>query len=129
MVLRQTQNENPVANFSLAVNQEWIDSDGNKQERVDWFQCVCWNRLAGVAENFLRKGSRVYIEGRMQIRSHEHPESGEERVVHEVVVCELRMLSPARRNAAQPNPAGRNRCPVPARFQLNVSIFDDRGGA
>ena len=117
-LLRQTQNETPVANFSLAVNQEWKGSDGNKQERVDWFQCVCWNGLAGIAEKFLTKGSKVYIEGRMQIRSYEHPESGEERVVHEVVVSELRMLSPApdERSAVQPRgqkPAGQAASPQP----------------
>ena len=105
-VVRQTQNETRVANFSLAVNQEWKDREGSKQERVDWFQCVCWNGLAGVVEKYLTKGSKVYIEGRIQVRSYEHPESGEQRVVHEIVVSELRMLSPAPEETSAGQPRG-----------------------
>jgi single stranded DNA-binding protein len=57
-----------VVSFSLATSDSWTDREGNKQERTDWHRVVAYNGLGEIAERFLRKGSRVYLEGQLQTR-------------------------------------------------------------
>ena len=58
-----------VANFSLATSESWNDKDGQRQERTEWHRIVLWRRLAEIAGQYLKKGSKVYIEGKLQTRS------------------------------------------------------------
>lgn len=66
--LRHTQNNQPVASLSVGVSEQWNDKSGNKQERTEWFSVVIWGKLAEVADKYLKKGSKVYLEGKMQTR-------------------------------------------------------------
>jgi len=66
--LRNTPNGTPVASFSLATNFVWNDQSGQKQEKVEFHNIVAWRRLAEICGQYLRKGSKIYIEGRMQTR-------------------------------------------------------------
>lgn len=66
--LRHTQNNQAVANLSVGVSEQWNDKNGNKQESTEWFNVVIWGKLAEVADKYLKKGSKVYLEGKMQTR-------------------------------------------------------------
>lgn len=84
-------NGTKVANFNIAVNEQWKDREGEKQERVEWVRCVAFAGLADVAEQYLRKGGKVYVEGRWQTRKWEDKE-GIERYSTECVLHQLVML-------------------------------------
>ena len=67
--LKYTPSGSAVANFSLATNRVWKDQDGNQQERTDWHRLVVWRKTAEIAGNYLKKGSLIYVEGRLETRS------------------------------------------------------------
>jgi single-strand DNA-binding protein len=67
--LRTTGDGTKVAGFSVATNRSWTDRDGQPQERTEWHRIVAWTNLADIAEKYLKKGDRVYIEGEIQYRS------------------------------------------------------------
>lgn len=66
--IRQTSNGASVATFSVATNFFWTDPTGQRQERVEFHNIVAWRKLADICGQYLRKGSKVYIEGRLQTR-------------------------------------------------------------
>jgi len=66
--VRNTPTGLTVASFSIATNQVWTDQSGQKKERVDYHNIVVWRRLAEICAQYLHKGSKIYIEGRMQTR-------------------------------------------------------------
>jgi single-strand DNA-binding protein len=66
--IRNTPAGIPVANFTVATNFYWTDPNGQKQERVEFHNVVTWRRLAEICGQYLRKGSKVYVEGRLQTR-------------------------------------------------------------
>ena len=80
-----------VANFSLATTESWKDRNGERQERTEWHRLVLWRQLAEIAKNYLRKGSKLYVEGKLQTRSWDD-QSGQKRYTTEVVVNEMEML-------------------------------------
>jgi single-strand DNA-binding protein len=80
-----------VANFSLATNEYWKDKSGEKQERTEWHKIVCWNQHAELAQAFLKSGSQVYLEGKIQTRQWENKE-GEKRYTTEVKVNVIQFL-------------------------------------
>ncbi len=89
---RYTQDQRPVTNFSVATSESWRDRETNEQnERTEWHDIVCFQRLAEIAGEYLRKGSKVYIEGRLQTRSWE-AQDGQKRYRTEVIARELQML-------------------------------------
>ena len=87
----------PIGSFSLAVNARWKDAQGARQERVEWFQIVCFGRLAEVCGQYLVKGRHVYIEGRLQTRKWAGRE-GEKRTTIEVVANQMQILDRAPKN-------------------------------
>ena len=91
---RFTQQGKPVTKFSVAVNENWKDHQGTKQERVEWFRIVCFGRLAEVSGEFLQRGRHVYLEGRLQTRKWEDRQ-GEKRTTVEVVASQMRILDRA----------------------------------
>lgn len=89
--LRYAQSGSAVASFSLATSEQWKDQEGNPQERTSWHNIVIWGKLAEIAAEYLKKGRKVYLEGRLQYRDYED-KSGNKRYVTEVVVNDLVML-------------------------------------
>ena len=89
--LRYTQNQTPVATFSVASTERWKDSDGNKQEHTEWHRIVVWKGLAEVCNEHLSKGSKVFIEGKLRTRKWED-QDGNIRYSTEIVVRDLEML-------------------------------------
>ena len=85
--VRTMQNGDKVANFSVATSERWKDRNtGEMQERTEWHRIVIFGRTAEVAEKYLRKGAKVYIEGQLQTRKWEDKQSGQERYSTEVVI-------------------------------------------
>ena len=90
--VRYTPDGAPVANFNLATSESWNDrTSGEKQERTEWHRLVLWRKLAEIAGQYLKKGSKIYVEGKLQTRSWED-QSGQKRYTTEIVVNELQML-------------------------------------
>ena len=67
--MRYTPSGKPVTSFSVAVTRGWRTSDGERREATEWFNVVSWGNLAEICNQYLRRGSHVYIEGRLQTRS------------------------------------------------------------
>jgi single-strand DNA-binding protein len=108
---RKTGDGTSVVSLSLATSEEWKDKSGEKQEKTEWHRIVLWRGLAEVAEKYLTKGSKVYIEGKLQTRQYEDKD-GQTKYTTEVVGRELIMLGgqgessagSARGSAAPPPP-------------------------
>ena len=66
--VRYTNSGSAVANFSIATSENWKDKSGQKQERTEWHNLVVWGKLADFAQNYLKKGKLIYVEGRLQTR-------------------------------------------------------------
>jgi single-strand DNA-binding protein len=87
---RYTQGGSAVTNFSIAVSEKYKNKDGELVEKTEWINCVCFARLAEVAGEYLRKGSKVYIEGKLQTDKYE--KDGQTQYSTKVNVRELQML-------------------------------------
>jgi single-strand DNA-binding protein len=92
--LRYTPGGAAVVNFPIATNERWKDKEGNPQERTEWHNIVLWGRLAEIANDYLRKGSPVYIEGRLQTRSWDDRD-GNKRYTTEIVGIQMQLLGRA----------------------------------
>jgi len=89
--LKQIPGGQTVATLSVATNFTWTDQSGNKQEKAEYHNLVIWRKLAEIAGQYLRKGSKVFIEGRLQTRDWEG-EDGVKRYKTEIVVDNMIML-------------------------------------
>ncbi len=89
--VRYTQAGHPVANFPIATTERFTDRQGQRQERTEWHDIVAFDRFADLAQNYLKKGKSVYIEGRLQTRSWEDPQ-GQKRYRTEVVTTSMQFL-------------------------------------
>lgn len=90
--VRTTPQGATVANFSVACTERWKDQSGQRQERTEWVNVVLWRQTAEIAQRFLRKGSKVYIEGKLQTRSWDDTATGQKRYVTEVIGDQLVLL-------------------------------------
>jgi single-strand DNA-binding protein len=84
-----------VTNLRIATSEIWRDKDsGQKQERTEWHDVVAFGKLAEIASQYLRKGSKVYIEGSLRTRKWQDKTTGQDRYTTEIVCRELKMLDP-----------------------------------
>ncbi len=119
--LRSTPGGTSVASFTLATNETWTDKDGAKQERTEWHRIVVWSRLAEICGQYLRKGSQVYIEGRLQTREWEDKQ-GNKRKTTEIVARDMQMLGSRNQgDGARPQAGGG----TPEFAAATVKIEDD----
>ena len=91
--IRYTQTGTPVASFRIATTEVWKKQDGSKEEQTEWHRIVAFKRLAEVCGEYLQKGSKVYIEGKLQTRKWEDRD-GNTRYTTEIVAREMKMLTP-----------------------------------
>ncbi|HJP30298.1 MAG TPA: single-stranded DNA-binding protein [Candidatus Latescibacteria bacterium] len=91
---RFTPSGTQVTTANLATDENWTDRKGEQQRRTEWHRLVLWRRLAEIAGQYLKKGSKVRVEGRLQTRSWED-ESGQRHYVTEVVVSDLKLIDGA----------------------------------
>lgn len=90
--LRYTSTGKAVASFSLATSNSWKDQDGNVQERTDWHNIIAWQKLAEICGEWLKKGQKVYIEGRIQTRSYDDKNTGQKKYITEIIADDMIML-------------------------------------
>ena len=89
--VRYMPNGNAVANISIATSDSWKDRNtGEQQERTEWHRVVFFNRLAEIVEQYVKKGTKLYLEGRLQTRSYE--QDGVTKYSTEIVANEMQML-------------------------------------
>ena len=110
--LKYTPDGNPVANFSVAASESWTGQDGQKHERTEWIRVVAWRKLAEVCGKYLHKGSKVYVQGKLQTRSWE--KDGVKHYQTEVLANEVRFLDPPSERSSQPDYSREAGAPVGA---------------
>tara|TARA_B100002049_G_C16072926_1_gene373652 strand:- start:1129 stop:1674 length:546 start_codon:yes stop_codon:yes gene_type:complete len=89
--VRYMPNGNAVANLSLATSESWKDQQGQVQERTEWHRLTMYRRLAEVAGEYLKKGSQIYVEGKLQTRKWQD-QQGQDRYTTEIIVDQMQML-------------------------------------
>ena len=89
--MRYTPGGNPVTSFSVATNRRYTDSNGETKEETEWFRVIAWRKLAESCNQFVTKGKRVYVEGRLRTRNWEG-QDGQKRVSVEVVANRVLFL-------------------------------------
>ncbi len=116
--IKTTPSGQTVTTLGVATNRRWKDKEGQKQEQVEYHNVVLWRKLAEIAGQYIKKGSKIYIEGRLQTRSWDD-QSGAKRYKTEIVGDSMIMLDskggggdtsnyskPADNSTSQPEPAG-----------------------
>ena len=116
--VRYTPSGTAVANFNLATHEQWTNKDGEKEEKTEWHRIVAWARLGEICGEYLRKGSQVYVEGRIQTRAWEDRD-GIKRYTTEIVAQTMQMLGSSRKEGEARSPE--ERYPV----EEPISIPDD----
>jgi single-strand DNA-binding protein len=79
-----------VCSFAIATDEEWKAKDGSKQKRTDWHNCTAFGKLAEICAQYLKKGSPVYVEGK--IRTDAYEKDGQKRYATKIIVSEMQML-------------------------------------
>jgi single-strand DNA-binding protein len=97
--LKYTPSGRATVSFNLATNYVWKDQEGKQQEKTDWHRVTAWGKLAEIIGEYLKKGSSVFIEGRLQTRSYEDT-NGVKKYITEVVAQEMEMLGGGKRGEA-----------------------------
>lgn len=97
---RYTSGGQAVANFTLATDESYKDRSGERQKRTEWHRIVLWGKLAEIAQQYLKKGMLVYVEGRLQTRQWEDKRDGQKRQTTEIVANVMRMLTSRAESAA-----------------------------
>jgi single-strand DNA-binding protein len=115
--VKYTPSGTPVAKLALATNERYKDKEGQWQDRTEWHNVVLWQRLAEIAGEYLKKGSKVYIEGKLQTRSWDDKQTNQKRYMTEVVANDLVLLG-GRGDGGGSGEGGGSRS--------NVSHFDQR---
>ena len=89
--LRYTPSGQAVSTFSLATSRRWKDKEGQQKDQTDWHNLVAWGKQAEIAKEYLKKGSSIYVEGRIQYRSYDDKE-GNKKYITEIVIQNFQML-------------------------------------
>lgn len=122
--LRYTPGGRAVANFRMATSRSWNTKDGEKKEETEWHRIVAWDKLAEIIGEYLKKGSPVYVEGRLQTRSWED-QSGVKRYSTEIVAHEMKMLGQRQDTASETREAAPNVSPPPDNMPSTFEADDD----
>ena len=136
--VRSTSGGNRVASFSLATSRSWNNPQGDKQEKTEWHKCVVWNtkgsQLADIVEKYVKKGDKIYVEGRIEYRQWTDKEN-QTRYTTEINVRELIMLGGGRGagdGGDSGASGGRSRTGAPERAKTGAAAggdFEDFPGA
>lgn len=121
--IRYTQNGSAVASLSIATSETWKDKQtGQKQERTEWHRVSAFGKLAEIMGEYLKKGSQVYIEGKIQTRKWQD-QNGQDRYTTEIIANEMQMLGGNRQNDSGPQPQSQPQ--QSAQQGGNFDDFDD----
>ena len=108
---RYMPNGEAVCNFSVATDESWKDAKGNRQERTEWHNITMYRRLAEIAAQYLKKGSQVYIEGKIQSRKYTGKDVVE-RTAYDIVANEMKMLGGGQDGQNAPAPQAKGQAPA-----------------
>ena len=114
--VRHTQSGSQVTNVRMVTNEKWKDKSGEMVEKAEWHRVVFFARLAEIAGEYLRKGSQVYVEGKIQTTKYE--KDGQDRYSTDIVARELQMLGGKQ-------DAPREKMDAPKKAEAAPSDFDD----
>ena len=89
--LRFMSNGKAVANFTVATSEQWKDQQGQKQEKTEWHRMVAYDKLAEIIGQYVKKGSKLYLEGKLQTREWTD-QQGQKKYTTEIIVSEMQML-------------------------------------
>ena len=103
--VRSTGGGTMVANFTLATSDRYQDAQGNWQDRTEWHSLVAFKRTAEIVRDYVKKGSKLYIEGKIQTRSWDDKETGAKRYRTEILVNDLSLLSGREEGGSYSRPA------------------------
>ncbi len=118
--VKYTPSGTPVAKFTLATNERYKDKDGNWQDRTEWHNITAWQRTAEIVGEYCKKGSQVYLEGRLRTDSWEDKETHQKKYRTEIVVNELVLLGG--RGSGEGGGGGESRSRA-----ASANSFDQRG--
>lgn len=121
-IVRHMLNGEAVCNFSVATSETWNDRNGQRVERTEWHNITMYRRLAEIAGQYLKKGSQVYLEGRIQSRKYQGKD-GIERTAYDIIADEMKMLGGV--NDGQQAQSVQAETPTPPRRQAPAAPVDD----
>ena len=101
--VRYMANGEAVANFSIATSESYKDKQGEKVEKTEWHSIVMYRKLAEIAEKYLKKGSTIYVEGKLQTRKWQDKTSGQDRYTTEIIANEMKMLGGRSESGSSPS--------------------------
>jgi len=131
--IRSTGSGTMVANFTLATSDRFQDAQGNWQDRTEWHNLVAFKRTAEIVRDYVKKGSKLYIEGKIQTRSWDDKETGAKRYRTEIIVNDLSLLSGRDEGGAYNRPAAAAKAAdedqrqpsAPDNYSQSAEISDD----
>ena len=121
--IRSTTSGTRVATLSVATSRSWTDRSGQRQEKTEWHRIVCWDKLAEICERYLKRGDRVYIEGRIEYRQWEG-QDGQTKYTTEIRAREMIMLGGSGDGGGSSRSRGESYASVPA-SEEDFSDFSD----
>jgi single-strand DNA-binding protein len=121
--VRYTQSNTAVANMSIATSERYKDKSGEWKEKTEWHKVVAWGRTAEVCQEYLKKGSQVYIEGPIQTNKWEDKE-GQTRYTTEIKALQMTMLDSKRDADAAPASQSKASEPVSSNVELDDNLDD-----
>lgn len=108
--IRFMPNGKAVANFTVATSEQWKDQQGQKQEKTEWHRCTAYDKLAEIIGEYVKKGSKLYLEGKLQTRKWQD-QQGQDRYTTEIIVSEMQMLDGKPQQGGQQAPQGQQQQP------------------
>ena len=106
---KSTPNGTAIVTLPLATTEKWTDKQGQKQEKTEWHRVTLYNRLAELAGQYVQKGSKLYIEGKIVTNSYE--KDGEKRYSTEIIANSMQFLSSSQQSQQAPKPAPQHHQP------------------
>jgi single-strand DNA-binding protein len=116
---RSTQQGTAMTTFRIAASRTWTDAAGARREETEWFRVIAWEKLGEICNQYLQKGARVYVEGRLQTRKWQDTD-GQDHALTEVVAHDMIMLS-----SRNERPSLSNEAPMQPRAALDASPAGD----
>jgi len=120
---RYMPNGEAVANFSIATSETWKDKQGEKQEKTEWHNIVAYKKLAEIVEKYVKKGSLIYVEGRITTEKWQDKE-GKDRYTTKIVANEMKMLG-GKPSGDQDKPAASEKPAAAQQEPRKVTNFDN----
>jgi single-strand DNA-binding protein len=122
--IRTSSNGSVIANLRLATGEAWKDQQGQLQERTEWHRIVMYGRTAEIARDYLHKGSKIYLEGRLQTRKWQDKQ-GIDHYTTEIICNEFQMLDGRPADTTTRAPAPQAAAPGPAPGPADIPFDDD----